>query len=181
MAEIQESIAGQRRQRGVRKSPHAFIRIDMTSIVDLGFLLITFFVMSAELSRPVVTKLNMPKDAPGVPPTMLGESNALTILLDEGERCYYYAGTWEKAIADNKVLSTDLSLKNGFGNRIREMQAKLDHSGEGRNGLMVMIKPGAGTDYRTVINSLDEMLINGVTKYVIMKQEKEETAFLAAK
>jgi biopolymer transport protein ExbD len=68
----------------------------MTPMVDLGFLLITFFVITVQLSKPTTVNLNMTKDGP---PIDLGNSNALTVLLDEAGRIYYYHGNWKDALA----------------------------------------------------------------------------------
>jgi biopolymer transport protein ExbD len=62
----------------------------MTPMVDLGFLLITFFIITTQLSKPSVVKLNMPKESKYS--TTVGESNALTFILDKDDRVYYYHG-----------------------------------------------------------------------------------------
>lgn len=150
----------------------------MTPMVDLGFLLIAFFVMTTEMSRPFVAKLNMPKEG-GIPPT-LGESNALTLLISAGH-LYYYLGDCEKAKANGQIKETSFSVKNGIGSIIRERQAWLDQaniSNEGRDGLMFIIKLGDDADYGQVIDALDEVQINGVKKYIILKPDEEEKAII---
>ncbi len=79
------------------------LRVDMTPMVDLGFLLISFFVITTELSKPVALDLNMPKDRPQMP---LGESNALTVLLGKANWIYYYLGDWEKENITGTILPT---------------------------------------------------------------------------
>ena len=135
----------------------------MTPMVDLGFLLITFFVFTAELSKPSVVKLNMPKDGP---PILLGNSNALTILLDENDLVYYYHRDWKEASATGRVFKTNFSVSNGLGKVIREKQQWLDinEKKEGRNGLMLLIKAGKGASYQNVIDALDEAMINNCKK-----------------
>src|SRR5258705_12968038 len=99
MAEILETGIDHRRRAGVGRMKKHSLRTDMTPMVDLGFLLITFFVFTAQLNKPSVVKLNMPKESKDS--TTLGESNALTILLDGNDRVYYYHGDWKKASAKN--------------------------------------------------------------------------------
>lgn len=96
------------------------LRVDMTPMVDLGFILITFFVMTVQLSQPVALNLAMPKE--GGDPMPLGESDALTVLLDDKDRVYYYHGQWAEAAAMNKVYTTSFSVKDGLGKVIREKQ-----------------------------------------------------------
>jgi biopolymer transport protein ExbD len=63
---------------GVRKMKKHELKIDMTPMVDLGFLLISFFVITTELSKPTALNLIMPTKGIAMD---LGESNALTVLL----------------------------------------------------------------------------------------------------
>ena len=90
MATINSSI-NEHRKAGVRRAAKHSLRTDMTPMVDLGFLLITFFVITAEMSKPTTTKLNMPKEGDDMP---VGESYSLTILLSENNAVYYYEGNW---------------------------------------------------------------------------------------
>lgn len=70
-----------------RRSVKHNLKIDMTPMVDLGFLLISFFVITTELSKPTTMDLFMPKDGK---PMDLGASDALTILLDNDNTFWYY-------------------------------------------------------------------------------------------
>ena len=100
MAALITTPAAAGKRPGVRRAKRHQLRIDMTPMVDLGFLLISFFVITTELSQPRTTNLNMPKDGPAMP---LGESDALTILLDRDNRIWYYEGDWNKAVAAKQV------------------------------------------------------------------------------
>src|SRR5688572_15019825 len=81
--------ATHRRKAGAKNLKKERPKIDMTPMVDLGFLLISFFVITTELSEPRSATLNMPKDGPLMP---LGDSSALTILLAGNDKIYYYHG-----------------------------------------------------------------------------------------
>lgn len=168
-----------RRRAGVRRMKKAGIRVDMTPMVDLGFLLITFFVMTTELGKPSVVNLAMPKDGP---PTELGNSNALTILLDANDKVYYYESDWKEAVTKNEIVESSLSVNGGFGKVIREKQQWLDKNNikEGRGGLMLLIKANKEASYQNVMKALDEVLINTVGKYTILSADPEETAWMRA-
>jgi biopolymer transport protein ExbD len=172
-----KSIGISRRRAGVGRMKRHSVKTDMTPMVDLGFLLIAFFVMTTELNKPTVINLNMPKSGP---PTTLGNSNALTILLDNNDRVYYYPGDWKEALANGQVFKTNFSESKGLGKVIREKQKWLDANSkkEVRDGLMLLIKPGNGANYKNVINTLDEALINDVKKYVLLPVEPEETEWM---
>src|SRR6185436_20287053 len=94
------------KRRSVTRSKKYSLRIDMTPMVDLGFLLITFFVMTIQLSKPAVVNLNMPKDGPEMP---VGNSKAMTMLLDKGDAVYYYEGDWQQALKESRIIKTNLS------------------------------------------------------------------------
>ena len=168
------------KKRGVLRMVKHNLRLDMTPMVDLGFLLITFFVITTELAKPTVMDLYMPKDGKPMP---LGDSNALTILLDNN-KMYYYHGEWAAAVNAKAIIETNLHGKADLRKIIGEKFQQLDistKSKEGREGLMVLIKPGSNASYNEVINVLDEMTINRVRKYAIVKMTGEETVWLKSR
>jgi len=153
-------------------------KIDMTPMVDLGFLLISFFVITTELSKPTAMDLFMPKESKV--PMELGELNALTVLLDKDNRAWCYHGRWEDAVIQHTIIKTGFSGNNGLRKIIIAKQQWLDNYNkkEGRNGLMLVIKPGSGASYKNVVDVLDEVSINGVKKYAVVKMSEEESVWL---
>lgn len=179
MAEI--VAANNRHERKRNRTKKAFLRIDMTPMVDLGFLLITFFVFTAEISKPHSLNLNMPIDGPSTP---VAESATITVLLADNNIAYYYEGKWEDALAANKIIKTNLSVTGGLGDVIRKKQQYLDEhpvKNEKREGLMLLIKPSNMSSYKNVVDALDEALINEVKKYAVVKIEEQEKQFLQEK
>lgn len=140
------------------------LKIDMTPLVDLGFLLISFFIFTAALSEPTVTRLIMPREGKetGVP-----QSHSLTLLLDE-KKLYAYEGLWEEARSQQRITETAYDLLNGVGDLIREKQKS---SGE---DLVVLIKPLATSSYENVVVMLDEMQINDVKKFALTEVMPDE-------
>ena len=90
MAEIETKRAAEKKRRFNKKTT----RVDLTPMVDLGFLLITFFVFTTVLTEPKAMKINLPYDkAP--PDNKVCESCVLTVLLDKYNRIKYYEGAVE--------------------------------------------------------------------------------------
>jgi biopolymer transport protein ExbD len=176
MASINENPVNMRCKAGVRRMKKHNPKTDMTPMVDLGFLLIAFFIITTELSKPVVLKLAMPKDGEST----LGNSYALTVLMDSDDKVYYYHGGFTDAIKNNEVLPSNYSVKEGIGKIIRNKQQWLDKSNskEKRDGLMLLIKATDSSKYENVIDMLDEALINDVKKYALVKPGAGEISWL---
>jgi len=169
-----DAEGSRRRKAGVKNLKKQKPKIDMTPMADLGFLLISFFIMTAELSKPRSASLNMPKDGP---PMTLGDSSALTVLLAGNDRIYFYRGSWEDAIKGNKIFKTDISSVV-FRNAILQQKRQLELNNNKSDGLMLLIKSTEEASYRNVIDILDEILINNVKKYAIVKTEDAEKAWI---
>jgi len=158
-----------------RRKLHNALRIDMTPMVDLGFLLITFFIFTTTLSAPKVTHLIMP--AEDGPPMPIPESKTLTVLLGAENKVYAYEGLWEDAIQNNRIMTTNYHISDGLGKLIRDKQKRLDvlDQKQHRNSLVLVIKPLPVSSYKNVIDALDETIINDVKKFVIDKPSMAES------
>src|SRR5436853_5656829 len=84
--------SGHKKGPGVKKAKKLSTRVDMTPMVDLGFLLITFFIFTATMRSPTTMDLNMPKESDQKDETKIKQSGALTILLGKDDHIYYYEG-----------------------------------------------------------------------------------------
>ena len=181
MAQI-ENTATMRKGRSFSYNKKHILRIDMTPMVDLGFLLITFFVFTTTMSTQKATDLFMPKDPTNIKDsTKIIDELALTLLLDEDNRVYYYNGTFNGAIIANKIFETNYSIYEGIGKIIRQKQKDIDASGafaDGRKGMMLLIKPTSKSVYKNVIDALDEAVINDVRKYAIVEPANEEMEYI---
>jgi biopolymer transport protein ExbD len=164
-----------RKSRNSKMQKHQ-LRIDMTPMVDLGFLLISFFIFTTEISRPHVTDLFMPANGDS---SAVAESKTITILMGEGNRLYYYNGKETTAFVNHGIIPTNYSVYQGIGEILRARQNNLDLMKLGRRELIVLIKPGKAASYHHLVNILDEMLINGVTRYAIADPSSREEKYLA--
>src|SRR5438552_4067260 len=73
-----------------KKYFHKHVRVDLTPMVDLGFLLITFFILTTSMQQSTALKLILPKDSG--PETFLAESTTLTFILERHDSIGYYDG-----------------------------------------------------------------------------------------
>ena len=183
MAQI-ENYAVNRKGASFSGTKKHLLNIDMTPMVDLGFLLITFFVFTTTMSTQKATDLFMPKDNSITDPVNLPQSLSLTLLLDRDDKIYYYHGYFIDASKTTEVFQTNYSTYEGIGKIIRQKQKDIDVAGkfsEGRKGLMLLIKPTSNSKFKNVVDALDEAVINDVRKYAILEPTFDEMEFLKKK
>ncbi|MDB5207062.1 MAG: hypothetical protein JWR72_2137 [Flavisolibacter sp.] len=152
------------------------LKIDMTPMVDLGFLLITFFIFTTSMAEPKIMKLMMPANGEPAP---VKESKTVTVLLDK-DKVYLYAGAWKDALATNTILESNYHVKTGLGNFIRQKQKSLEQKGQ-KEDLVFIIKPLPSSCYQNIIAALDEVLINNLHYYAIVDITEEEKSFAEKK
>jgi len=149
----------------------------MTPMVDLGFFLISFFVITAELSKPRAMNLYMPHDGK---PTPTKESTTISILAGANNRLFYYYGEEKNAGVQNPIIEISWDEKTGLGKILTDKQAELDAMKLGREQMVAIIKPGNKSTYKNVVDILDEMTIHQITRYAIVKPGEKDSLFLSA-
>ncbi len=174
MTDIQMSVT-RNRKVGVRSTLKHNLKIDMTPMVDLGFLLISFFIITTELSRPKAMNLYMPHDGPSAP---TAASKTITFLAGVGNKLFYYYGEEKDAGIKNPVIQISWDEKNGIGKIISEKQMELDNTKGGRSEMVAIIKFGKESTYKNVVDILDEMTIHGVTRYAVVKPGDKDAQYL---
>src|ERR1051325_7602180 len=119
MAEIMESGGGGHGKHQKKRAKKHSSRVDMTPMVDLGFLLLTFFVLTTQFSKPKTMEINMPVVPKDTTKRMKIEDNtALTLLLtDKQEKIFYYYGKFKN---DPSILKTTDYSKEGIRKVLRE-------------------------------------------------------------
>jgi biopolymer transport protein ExbD len=148
-----------------KKSCKRSTRVDLTPMVDLGFLLITFFIFTTAMSKPTGLKIFLPIPVPDNERVKTPESGALTILIAGENKIYYYEG------ADPHQLQlTDLSKIRSL---IMDKKKRTDPE-----KFMVIIKPGKDSDFKTLIHIMDEMTINEVKRYAMVDIDPVENNLL---
>ncbi len=172
MAEMDTSGGGHHKKGpGVKKAKKLSTRVDLTPMVDLGFLLITFFIFTTTLSSPTALKLNLPKDADKPEEqNKTAASGALTVLLGKNNDVFYYEG---------ELAPNGSNFKSSNFKEIRnEIISKKQNTKE--KDFMVIIKPGNESTYKNVIDILDEMTINVVKRYALVDIAESEAALVKA-
>jgi hypothetical protein len=106
-------------------------------------------------------------------------SKSLTILLWNEDYVFYYFGDMSEAIKNKEIVQTFYNELSGIGNIIRQKQNELAKRNVDKKELIVLIKPSTNSSYKNMVDVLDEMLINEVSRYVIADLQTEESAFLA--
>ncbi len=154
MAEMDTSSGGGHKQGpGVKKPKKLSTRVDLTPMVDLGFLLITFFVFTTTMSKPTAMNMNEPKDDPDNQ-LKVKNSGAMTILLGKGDQVYYYMGELVPETISEQFKSSNFK-------DIRKII--LDKKNATPIGdLMYIIKADKESKFRNAIDILDEMAISDV-------------------
>ncbi|MGB0269593.1 MAG: ExbD/TolR family protein [Bacteroidia bacterium] len=193
MAQIQES-GGQ--GNGKKRAKKQSTQVDMTPLVDLAFLLLTFFVLTSTFSKPKVLRMIFPekleKDNPNVKPPEV--KNGLTILLTENDQIYYYNGALNK---ETEMIRTDYTKKGlrsilvernaPLIDKLKKLQIELGKANENDTAtknrvereakeaqiaskLVVLVKHSKDATYENVIDVVDEFLITQVAKYFVVDE-----------
>lgn len=198
MAEIAEGgDGGHKKGPGVKKAKKLSTRVDMTPMVDLGFLLITFFIFTATMSSPTKMDLNMPKETDQKDETKIKQSGALTILIGKddddvtkGAHVFYYEGELNQENASSVFKASNMKdirkeiidkkaevIKNHVhDDKCEELKTKA-HDRKDPNwekadldrDFVVVIKASEDASYKSVVDLLDEMTINNVKRFAMVK------------
>jgi biopolymer transport protein ExbD len=153
MAEVNVKSQTQSRGSLVSKRHVHSTKVDLTPMVDLGFLLITFFIFTTAMNQPKVMNLFMPDDKGD--PMPIKESGALTLMPISNAMLYYYEGK----LGSSNMMEIELKeIRNLILNKKVNTKEK---------DLFVVIKPTDFSTYGDLLKVLDEMKINDVKRYSI--------------
>jgi biopolymer transport protein ExbD len=172
MAEMDTSSGGgHKKGPGVKKSKKLSTRVDLTPMVDLGFLLITFFIFTTTMSQPTAMKLFLPKDTEKPEEqNKVKESGALTLLLGNENNIFYYEG---------QLAPDGSNFKSTNFKEIRKVIIDKKRSTDPKD-FVVVIKPSAESTYKNTVDLLDEMTINDVKRYALVDISEAELQVVKA-
>lgn len=191
-----------------KRAKKSSTRIDMTPMVDLAFLLLTFFVLTSTFSKPKTMELAYPKDTKD-PKDQQKVNNALTFILSENDNIYYYSGEFyppnnKDAKPPTTLSKTDFSpdglrkilldrnkpvieainkLEEKYKNKeIADTTYKrlaINEKGK-RESLTVLIKADDKAKYKNVVDVIDELNITNVGKYAVVDMMPAELELVNA-
>lgn len=209
MAQIDDSGGGGHKKGESKAKPKKkTILIDFTPMVDLGFLLITFFMLTTTMNKPKTMEINMPlkEDVPDEEKTKFKESQTMTIILGENDKIYYYFGinnpvvdsTNFSAAGIRKVLLTESTKRNPLVDSVNVYKSMIvnkqfntqtpDKDAAKKNiarikaykdGLICVIKAKEESKYKNLIDILDEMSICNVGRYAVVDITPQDIQLLS--
>ncbi|HYV95494.1 MAG TPA: biopolymer transporter ExbD [Chitinophagales bacterium] len=186
MAELGESgdvHSGRGKKRGGVRAKKLSTRIDMTPMVDLGFLLVTFFILTTTMQKPKAMQVGMPdKKDTTKKENKIRASEAMSLILGAEDKIYYYFGEDSASkggpqmlVANYKDIRKILIDRNQFVLDLQHQNGWKNPKGE-YMGVYVLIKPTNDSKYKNTVDILDEMKITQIKSYAILDVTQEELA-----
>jgi biopolymer transport protein ExbD len=166
MAEVQQGGGGGHKKGGGKvRAKKQSTKIDMTPMVDLAFLLLTFFILTTTFNKPKTMEVNMPdKVQDEKDQTKVNEKDILNVVLAEDDKIYWWIGL------EPPVETTNYS-KDGI------RKVLLEHT-RANPKMMVLIKPKDESRYENMVNILDEMDITKTQRFAIVEYSPDDTAII---
>ncbi|HRH66188.1 MAG TPA: biopolymer transporter ExbD [Bacteroidia bacterium] len=205
MSEVQQQEGGQEKGKHKKiRAKKSSTHIDMTPMVDLAFLLLTFFILTTTFSKPKTMDITMPvkEKVEDAERTKVPASQTVSILLTENDRIIWYVGIDDPTqppvtnIADfsqsgpasirtillernklvvDKVKMVEDSVKRGLiPDKEDEIKKHKAAVKADKSGVIVLIKPDEKAKYKNLVDILDEMLICNVGRYAIVDLSDSE-------
>jgi biopolymer transport protein ExbD len=184
MAEVDTGGGGGGKHKGGPKQKKKSTRIDMTAMVDVAFLLLTFFILTTTLATPQALelikppKLDNPEDQLDV-----AESKVMTLIMGENDKVHWYLG-----ITEPQIKTTDFSAEGvrqvikdhleRFPNRCPKGATADDIKASKCWDPIIVLKPNRQSKYKNMVDILDEMRINKVPKYALAEVTPEDSLLL---
>jgi len=183
MAELNDSGGGGgKKGSGKVRSKKANAKVDLTAMVDLAFLLITFFMLTTTLSKPQSMDLGLPdkvKETPKDPPQAADDRTVTILLGGENELKWYYG------LPDKPFEGPSDAVYGKAGIRAELLKKKetiaKKYNNDPTKGMIVIIKPSKKSTYKNMVDILDEMAICDVKTYAIVDITNDELAKLEKK
>ncbi|MBX7109723.1 MAG: biopolymer transporter ExbD [Chitinophagales bacterium] len=176
MAELGESgdvHKGKGKKRGGVRAKKISTRIDMTPMVDLGFLLVTFFILTTTMQKPKAMQVVMPDKADTTKneeQSKIRESEAMTLLLGANNNIFYYFGNQDPVVEATNFKGIRKILIDSY-QKVLGLQRQ---NGWKQNGVYVLIKPTKDSKYTNLVDILDEMKIAEIKSFAIVDVTPEE-------
>lgn len=146
-------------KQGGSKQRKKMIRVDMTPMVDLGFLLITFFMFTTNFTKPNVMDLGLPGKSSNPPTNVVDVNNQITFILGKDNRVFYHQKTKEDLNKSN-LKETDFS-----GINITKIISKAYNNAREKENFTIIIEPTDDANYKNFVDILDNIAISKKERY----------------
>lgn len=165
MAEVTQGGGGGHKKGGKVRAKKQSTKTDMTPMVDLAFLLLTFFLLTTTFNKPKTMEVNMPdKVDDETQQTKINERDILNLVLAEDNKVFWWVG-----------LEPPVSETNYSKDGVRKVV--LEHT-RANPKMMVLIKPKDESRYENMVNILDEMDITDTKRYAIVAYSDDDKAII---
>jgi biopolymer transport protein ExbD len=154
MADVSASQSrGKQKHSGKKKKKRIAVRLDMTPMVDVAFLLLTFFILTTTMSKPETMEINLPPDSKinvEVP-----ASNLLTLRVTQEFNLYWCIGTDKP----EKIDGTDKK------SRLVNLGKTLKEKNKANSKLITLIQVDGKAKYIDMVDVMDELNINDINRF----------------
>ncbi|MBI5474690.1 MAG: biopolymer transporter ExbD [Ignavibacteriae bacterium] len=142
-----------------KKSKRLGIRIDMTPLVDVAFLLLTFFMLTTSMSRPQTMEINLPPEDVKVE---IAESNLITLRVNEKGDVY-----WNLGIETPERI--EFTKLRGF---IREQAQQ-------KPKLVTLVKIDPKAKYEVMVNIMDELNQADMQRFSVTRMTEKDQEIIS--
>jgi biopolymer transport protein ExbD len=157
----------QKNEKGKNRPNKKSTRVDLTPMVDLGFLLITFFIFTTKMGEPKTLSLLLPDDTPTPKPNEVAKSAMLQLVLDKDDRIWYYNAD---TVGNMKQTYYGSELRKIVIDKKKLVRQKLGKEDD----MFIIIKPTSGSSVKNIVDIMDEILINAIKHYAIIEPLNED-------
>ncbi len=209
MAEVNTDGGGGHGKHDKKRAKKSSTKIDMTPMVDLAFLLLTFFILTSTFSKPKAMEINFPADNKDHPELNQKVKNAITFIMTKDNGIYYYNGEFyppnnKDGAPPTTLTKTDFS-KDGLHKLLLDrykptleaitvledkykrkeiadttLKRLVNLEKGNKDALTVLIKADDKAIYKNVIDLIDELNVCLVGKYAVVDMMPTEFELLNA-
>lgn len=183
MAEVDTGGGGGKKNDGKRRAKKGSTKVDMTAMVDMAFLLLTFFMLTTTFNKPKMMEINMPDKNKELPDETMKvpASRTVTVILGKDNKVYWYQGDDDNpAVAVEETDFSENGIRNALLRKSAEIRALPRRESDKENPEpIVIIKAMDKSKYKNLVDILDEMHITGVKIYAIVDFTEDDRKLLA--
>jgi biopolymer transport protein ExbD len=148
---------GHDKKKKGKKKRRVAVRIDMTPMVDVAFLLLTFFMLTTTMNRPQTMEINLPPDSKTK--VEVAQSSLLTLLVNEKGDIYYYVG-----------MGLEPPVKVSFADLRKTLAQKLQENPK----LVTLIKIDRKGKYHMMVDIMDQLNLANITRFSLAPMQPED-------